>query len=107
MFSFFVIFVAFCKGSSNRGPVYKVGQRVQTNYEVIGGNVYESEYRITLRNHKEQDIVVQVVEPMPSDWRIVTSSMPFEKRDAQTAVFSVPVKANGEAQVTYHVRVRY
>jgi len=84
-----------------------IGERVQTNYEVISSNVHESEYKITLRNHKEQDIVVEVVEPMPSDWRILTSSMPFEKRDAQTAVFSVPVKADGEVTVTYHVRVRY
>ncbi len=84
-----------------------IGERVQTNYEVISSNVHESEYKITLRNHKEQDIVVEMVEPMPSDWRILTSSMAFEKRDAQTAVFSVPVKADGEAAVTYHVRVRY
>jgi len=84
-----------------------IGERVQTNYEVIAGNVHESEFKITLRNHKEQDIVVDVVEPMPGDWRILSSSMPFEKRDARTAVFSVPVKADGEATVTYHVRVRY
>jgi hypothetical protein len=74
---------------------------------VISGNVHESEFKITLRNHKEQDIVVDVVEPMPSDWRILSSSMDYEKRDAQTAVFRVPVKADGEATVTYHVRVRY
>ncbi len=84
-----------------------VGERVQTDYQVISGNVFESEYRVTLRNHKEQDIVVDVVEPMPSDWRVLTSSMAFEKRDAHTAVFSVPVKADGEAVVTYRVRVRY
>ena len=84
-----------------------VGERVQTDYQVISGNVIESEYRITLRNHKEQDIVVEVVEPMPSDWRILSSSMEHEKRDAHTAVFSVPVKVDGEAVVTYRVRVRY
>lgn len=84
-----------------------IGERMQTNYEVISSNVHESQFKITLRNHKEQDIVVDVVEPMPSDWRILSSSMEYVKRDAQTAVFSVPVKANGEATVTYHVRVRY
>lgn len=84
-----------------------IGERVQTDYEVISGNVHESEFKVTLRNHKEQDIVVDIVEPMPSDWRILSSSMEHEKRDAQTAVFSVPVKADGEATVTYRVRVRY
>jgi hypothetical protein len=84
-----------------------IGERVQTDYQVLGGSVHESEYRVTLRNHKEQDIVVDVVEPMPGDWRILSSSMPFEKRDARTAVFSTPVKADGEVVITYRVRVRY
>jgi hypothetical protein len=84
-----------------------IGERVQTDYEVIASNVHESGYRVTLRNHKEQDIVVDVVEPMPGDWRILSSSMPFEKRDAQTAVFSAPVKAGGEVVITYRARVRY
>ncbi len=84
-----------------------IGERVQTDYEVIASDVHESEYRVTLRNHKEQDIVIDVVEPMPGDWRILSSSMTFEKRDAQTAVFSVPVKADGEVSLTYRVRVRY
>jgi len=84
-----------------------IGERVQVDYDVLGGNVYESEYRVTLRNHKEQDIVVDIVEPMPSDWRVLTSSVAFEKHDAHTAVFSVPLKADEEAVVTYRVRVRY
>jgi hypothetical protein len=83
-----------------------VGERVQTNYRVVSGNVHESEYKITLRNHKETDIVVDVVEPMMAEWRILQSSIPHEKRDAQTAVFRVPVKADGEVVLTYGVQVR-
>jgi hypothetical protein len=33
--------------------------------------------------------------------------MHFETRAAQPAVSRVPVKANGEAQVTHDLRVRY
>ncbi len=83
-----------------------VGERVQTDYQIIASNVHESGYTITLRNHKENDIVVDVLEPMMADWRILESSIPSEKRDAQTAVFSVPVKADGEVVLTYRVRVR-
>jgi hypothetical protein len=83
-----------------------VGERVQTDYSIISNNVHESSYKITLRNHKETDIVVEVVEPMTADWSILQSSIPSEKRDAQTAVFSVPVKADGEVVLTYRVRVR-
>lgn len=83
-----------------------VGERVQTDYKIIASNVHESGYKITLRNHKETDIVVDVVEPMVADWKILESSIPHEKRDAQTAVFRVPVKADGEVVLTYRAQVR-
>jgi len=83
-----------------------VGERVQTDYTVVSNRIFESSYKITLRNHKESDIAVEVVEPMISDWEILQSSIPHEKRDAQTAVFTIPVKADGEVELTYRVRVR-
>ncbi len=84
-----------------------VGERVQKDYKVIASNVHESEYEITLRNHKETDIVIDVVEPMPGDWQVLSSSHPHEKRDARTAVYSIPVEKDGEAVLTYRVRVRF
>lgn len=84
-----------------------VGERVQTDYERISDRVHECAYAITLRNHKESDIVVDIVEPMPGDWEIVKKSQEFEKKDARTAVFEVPVPKDGEATVEYRVRVRY
>jgi hypothetical protein len=83
-----------------------VGERVQTDFQIVSDRVFESAYKITLRNHKESDVIVDVVEPMTADWRILESSHPSEKRDAQTSVFSIPVKADGEVVVSYRVRVR-
>ncbi|MCC6797024.1 MAG: DUF4139 domain-containing protein [Candidatus Hydrogenedentes bacterium] len=84
-----------------------IGERVQKEYQVIGTNVHESAYEITLRNHKETDITVDVVEPMPGDWRILEKSHEFVKEDARTAVFSIPVPKDGEVKLTYRVQVRY
>lgn len=84
-----------------------IGERVQTDYRRIASNVHEAAFEIVLRNHKEEDIVVDVVEPMPSDWEILFRSQEFEKKDAQTAIFRVPVPKDGEVKVTYRVRVRY
>ena len=84
-----------------------VGERVQKDYDKISSNVHESEYEITLRNHKESDIVIDVVEPMPGDWQVLSNSHPYEKRDARTAVFSIPVKKDGEVVLKYRVRVRF
>ena len=51
--------------------------------------------------------MVDVVEPMPSDWRILHASQEYEKKDAHTAIFRVAVPKDGEAKVNYRVRVRY
>ncbi len=84
-----------------------IGERVQMDFDVLSGNTYESEFEVTIRNHKESDIVVDIVEPMPADWRIITTNQNYSKPDAHTAVFSVPVKKDGETIVRYRVRVRY
>ena len=44
---------------------------------------------------------------MPDDWTILEKSHEFVKKDARTAVFSVPVPVNGETVVKYRVRVKY
>jgi hypothetical protein len=84
-----------------------IGERVQMEYQRIAANVHEAQFEITLRNHKETDIVVEVVEPMPGDWEILRESAKHVKKDANTAIFSMPVKADGETVLIYRVRVRY
>jgi len=84
-----------------------VGERTQTDYQRIADNVHEAAFEIKLRNHKETPITVDIVEPMTADWAILQSSHEYKKKDAQTAVFSVPVPVDGETVVTYRVRVRY
>ncbi len=84
-----------------------IGERIQTDYRRIASNVHECSFEIILRNHKEQDIVVDVVEPMPGDWEILRSSLEFEKVDAGSAVFHVAVPKDGETRLTYRVLVTY
>jgi hypothetical protein len=84
-----------------------VAERKQTDWKRIMDNVFESEFEITVRNHKETDIVVRVVEPMPGDWKVLNQSHDHKKEDAFSAVFPVPVKADGEETLTYRIRVTY
>ncbi len=84
-----------------------IGERVQTDFQVLGYHTSEAAFDVTVRNHKESDIVVDIVEPMPSDWEILSKSHDFTKKDAHTAVFSVPVAKDGEVTVSYRVRVKY
>lgn len=84
-----------------------VSERKQTDYKKIAERVYEMEYSITLRNHKDTPITVEVNEPIGGDWEMLSSSYPATKTAAFAAQFHVPVKANTESVLTYRVRVHW
>ena len=84
-----------------------VADRIQSDYKVLSSTSHESAYKITVRNHKEVPVTVDVVEPMPGMWNIIEKSADFVKKDASTAVFSLPIKAGETAELTYRVRVQY
>jgi predicted small lipoprotein YifL len=86
-----------------------VGERKQTDFQKPGRRVMEESYEITLRNHKEEDVEVRVVEHMFrwSEWEILRSTDDYVKLDAQTIEFRVPVKADGEVTVEYTVQYRW
>lgn len=84
-----------------------VGTRKQTDWKKIASDTYEAAFEITLRNHKQEDIIVKVVEPVPGDWQMLSSSIDWKKGAAFAAEFQVPVKKDGEAKLTYRVRMRY
>lgn len=82
-------------------------ERVHADFQRISNRIVESEFTITLRNHKEDDVTVDVVEPMQGDWEIRSTTHEWVKKDAFTAVFPVEVEADGEATLTYRVRISY
>ena len=84
-----------------------VSERKQTDYKKIDTHVWEMEYEITLRNHKETPIVVEVNEPIGGDWEMVSSSYKFTKTAAFAAQFNVPVEKDGSAVLRYRVRAKW
>lgn len=83
-----------------------VGKRKQTDYKRVARNVTEVAWEITLRNHKEEDVTVRVDEPVPGDWEVLSASHAYEKADAHTLRFDVPVPKGGETKIAYRVRIR-
>lgn len=84
-----------------------VADRKQTDYKAIARRVFEYAYEIRIRNHKEEDVTVVVNEPIGGDWEIVNSTFPAEKTAAFAARFNVPVAKDGEALLSYRVRVKF
>ncbi|HUU93047.1 MAG TPA: DUF4139 domain-containing protein [Phycisphaerae bacterium] len=65
--------------------------------------------RIDLRNHKDEAATILVREHLTGggQWTVTAKSQDFKKIDATTIEFTVPVPANGKAQVTYTVDYRW
>ncbi len=84
-----------------------VAERKQTDYKRIDTHVWEMEFEITLRNHKDTPITVEVNEPIGGDWEMLSSTYKFTKTAAWAAQFRVPVDKNGTSVLKYRIRARW
>jgi hypothetical protein len=84
-----------------------VAERKQTDYRRLSDSVFEFEYEITLRNHKDSPVTVEVNEPIGGDWEMINSTYRFTKSAAFAAQFQVPVAKGGTSVLRYRVRVRW
>lgn len=82
-----------------------VGERKRTNYRT-GEHWAEESFEISLRNHKDSDIEVNVIEHMwrYANWKIANKSKEFNKKDASTIEFKVKVPKDAEVKVSYTVK---
>jgi hypothetical protein len=84
-----------------------VCERKLLDYKKLAGNLYEMEYQITLRNHKDVPVTIEAREPIGGDWEVVNSNLKWTKLDATTISFEIPVEQNGTATLDYRVRVKW
>jgi len=84
-----------------------VCERKQTDYKKIASDVYEMEYQIALRNHKDTGVTVEVREPVGGDWEVLSSNYKSVKLDSSTIGFQIPVPKDGSATLDYRVRVKW
>jgi len=84
-----------------------VGTRKQMDWKKIAYDTYEAAFEISLRNHKKENVVVRVIEPIPGDWTMLSSSHEHKKTEAFTAEFAIPVPKDKEVKLTYRVRMRF
>jgi hypothetical protein len=84
-----------------------VGERTQKDWRKLGSNLFEVEWEISLRNHKTEDQTVTVIEPVPGDWQVLTSTHRYEKIESHTLKYEIPVPKEGAAKLTYRVRIKF
>ena len=81
--------------------------RKQTDWQKLADKVYEAAFEISIRNHKKEDIVVKVIEPIPGDWKVIQASHEFKKVDARTIAFDVAATKDKEVKLSYRVMLKF
>jgi hypothetical protein len=84
-----------------------VSEHKQTDYKRIDTHTWEMEFEITLRNHKDTPVTVQVNEPIGGDWEMLSSTYKYTKTAAFAAQFIVPVAKDGTSVLKYRIRARW
>ena len=84
-----------------------VAERKQTDWKKVAWNLYEVAFEISLRNHKDAPVTINVIEPIPGDWELLSNTHDYHKVDAHTVQFDVPVGKDKEVKLQYRVRVRF
>jgi len=84
-----------------------VAEHKQTDYKRIDTHTWEMEFEVTLRNHKDGPVTVQVNEPIGGDWDMLSSSYKYTKTAAFAAQFNVPVAKDGTSVLKYRIRAKW
>lgn len=84
----------------------------QTDFKTLprpskDNNMFESAYEIVINNAKKEAVTVSVVEPIPSDWKLLKESHPSQKSSSNSASWKIEIPAEGKTTLTYRVQVKY
>lgn len=87
-------------------------EKKQTDFKKLKGTlvestVVESAFEIVLKNARKEAVIVTVTEPVPGTWSVLSESLPHAKGASNTAVWKVPVPAEGRTVLSYRVRSKF
>ena len=86
-----------------------VGERRQTDFEIVSRDVIQETFEIRLRSRKDDETIeVRIPERLYrwSSWEIIDSSAPYERQDASSIEFRLQLAAGHEEVLTYTVQYR-
>lgn len=80
-------------------------ERLQTSFTRVSRDVRTSAWQIELSNASDREVTVEVVERIPGDWKLLSSSHEPTATSARAARFELDVPAGGTVVLTYEVQV--
>ena len=81
-----------------------VGERSVMDRREIRYDTWEYDVRVTIRNHKEEDVEIVYWDHVWGDWEVRQSTHEYEQKDASTVEFIIPVNSDGETVLEYTIR---
>ena len=81
-----------------------VGERSVMDRREIRYDTWEYDVRVTIRNHKEDDVEIVYWDHVWGDWEVRESTHEYEQKDASTVEFIIPVESDGETVLEYTIR---
>ncbi len=78
-------------------------ERAMTNKVSTGKRSHEETYQVKIRNHKDTDVEVVVIEKFYGFWKVKNTSHTINKKDANTAEFLVKVLKDQEAVLEFTI----
>lgn len=84
-----------------------VGERKILSDKKLGKRSRQQKIQVILRNHKDKQVVIHVLEHFWGDWEFVGPTPPIIKKDAEKVEFKAPVPANGEKKLEFTVLTRW
>jgi hypothetical protein len=84
-----------------------IGERKQIDFNVDNVRQIMSEtFEITIKNHKDEDIELTIVETMNRgvNWKILSNSSQYKKVEASTVHFPLTIKKDSESKIRYTVQ---
>lgn len=84
-----------------------IAERKQTEWHELSDCSAESAWQIEIRNHKDENVAVEMRERIDADQTLLQSSQAARKVDAGTFAFDLTVPKRGHATLSYRVRVRW
>jgi hypothetical protein len=60
---------------------------------------------VKLRNHKKEDVTVNVLYNLWGDWQMLENNFPWTKKNARQSEFTVPIAKDAESVLRFRVRL--
>jgi len=80
-------------------------ERAMTNKVSTGKHSHDETWQIKIRNHKDSDVDIVVIEKFYGFWEVKESTNQYKKKDANTIEFYVKVPKDQEAVLNFTVAI--